>query len=804
VEAMREAENQGHSETGRTNYGAVKLVRLHLHDWVALFGLLVLDRVLARIHPFNRFIGEYMLDDLRYPHKADTVPVWVALVISVIFPFICIIAIYLKKKDLRDMHHAMLGLLFSVLLSAVITDGIKDAVGRPRPDFFWRCFPDGHAVFKNVTGEVACHGDQQAIIEGHKSFPSGHTALCFAGLGYFALYLAGKIRIFDQKGHVAKLTIVFAPLAVATYVGLSRVNDYKHHWQDVFAGGFLDYYILLSETNLNYAEGVPPMGICDSHSPAVKKRAPFLNKLEVKMFNAENIFALEGGGAYQTPVRSGTGGGADPSAQKSKAWNSRIIPVTVKQMSFMLQQASRNLNMSSQGLHLNKVTLVGMLLHKDQKSFTLEDGTGRLQVLRWLDDEDNEEIADLRGTSNGSYVRVHGLVRYVDGDFKIVALSIRKGKGANLTATLPYSLWPNPHLKQARSHSERDGCLLHQVLISILLFANDIVLLASSPKELQRQLDALALFCDLRHLTINLGKTKVMVFNGLKASHLHFLFRGQEVEITNTYTYLGVQFSGPRFSMRHALQPRVNKGRFGDFFDERDRYPYLAYCSSVSIAQAMGRYRFSGNFALLDLVGIQIDCLPPFQYSLNTPSHLLPTKQVVNRPIQEDIYRCFIQTTWVNPHGGLCPKMSFMQSIFLRSEMDSSSTLSTPFVTGCMPSAYLWVSFGLSPTYFGARLITTLTEMTEYVGYVAFRRWRPRLISSSAAPYTMRLEDDFIASSEGFKPSRFSSNILTSGVLPSTSVSLCCLGPDSSSPSEIHSHETNYSLLFGSTRSWRN
>lgn len=69
-------------------------------------------------------------------------------------------------------------------------------------------------------------------------------------------------------------------------------------------------------------------------------------------------------------------------------------------------------------------------------------------------------------------------------------------------------------------------------------------------------------FMILHQLTVNLGKTKVMIFNGTKIvlSKYHFYFQGVEIEITATYTYLGVQFSRPRFGLRKALQPRINKG----------------------------------------------------------------------------------------------------------------------------------------------------------------------------------------------------------------------------------------------------
>ncbi|XP_042500027.1 lipid phosphate phosphatase 2-like [Macadamia integrifolia] len=232
----------------------VKVARVHMHDWLILLLLVVIEGVLNLIEPFHRFVGEDMLTDLSFPLKANTVPFWAVPIIAIILPFFIILAYYFWRRDVYDLHHALLGLLYSVLLTGVLTDAIKDAVGRPRPDFFWRCFPDGVKVINNVTMGVICHGDAQVIKEGYKSFPSGHTSWSFAGLGFLAWYLSGKIRAFDRRGHVAKLCIILLPLLLAALVAISRVDDYWHHWQDVFAAGLLGLVI----SSLCYLQFFPP------------------------------------------------------------------------------------------------------------------------------------------------------------------------------------------------------------------------------------------------------------------------------------------------------------------------------------------------------------------------------------------------------------------------------------------------------------------------------------------------------------------------------------------------------------------
>lgn len=122
-----------------------------------------------------------------------------------------------------------LGLGLSLSSTMLVTNMIKNIIGRLRPDFLQRCNPIIESI--SVT-KMICTGNSRLVTEGRKSFPSGHTSLSFASLGYISMFLAGQLQIFDGQGYVFKFVIVFTPLILAMVIGLSRIADYRHHWED--------------------------------------------------------------------------------------------------------------------------------------------------------------------------------------------------------------------------------------------------------------------------------------------------------------------------------------------------------------------------------------------------------------------------------------------------------------------------------------------------------------------------------------------------------------------------------------------
>ena len=75
------------------------------------------------------------------------------------------------------------------------------------------------------------------------------------------------------------------------------------------------------------------------------------------------------------------------------------------------------------------------------------------------------------------------------------------------------------------------------------MYADDTVVLAECPEDLQRALDILKIYCELWGLDINVRKTKVMIFSRGKIRKMpKFNFNEETVDVVWDYKYLGVKF----------------------------------------------------------------------------------------------------------------------------------------------------------------------------------------------------------------------------------------------------------------------
>ena len=85
-------------------------------------------------------------------------------------------------------------------------------------------------------------------------------------------------------------------------------------------------------------------------------------------------------------------------------------------------------------------------------------------------------------------------------------------------------------------------------LVQVLLYADDLVLMANSPTELQQLLDCLGDFCAACGLTVNVRKSEVVVYNSMhcsqaereEAGQTRYQYGGQDLKISPSFIYLGV------------------------------------------------------------------------------------------------------------------------------------------------------------------------------------------------------------------------------------------------------------------------
>ncbi len=100
-------------------------------------------------------------------------------------------------------------------------------------------------IVKDVTGRYRPNADAKSLA-GYKerdfrdSFPSGHTATCFATATYFSMYVWTAFGENDSNGEIIGKTVLTAALyGLASWVGYTRVQDNAHRTDDVIAGAAL-------------------------------------------------------------------------------------------------------------------------------------------------------------------------------------------------------------------------------------------------------------------------------------------------------------------------------------------------------------------------------------------------------------------------------------------------------------------------------------------------------------------------------------------------------------------------------------
>jgi hypothetical protein len=122
-------------------------------------------------------------------------------------------------------------------------------------------------------------------------------------------------------------------------------------------------------------------------------------------------------------------------------------------------------------------------------------------------------------------------------------------------------------INQLASHMSENGRHGIQILpglieLFILLFADDVALLASTPIGLQNQLRVLENCCEQMQLEVNIEKTKIMVFRkgGILGKHEVWYYKNEKVDVVNKYCYLGYIFS-PTASAKIGTTHLVTKGK---------------------------------------------------------------------------------------------------------------------------------------------------------------------------------------------------------------------------------------------------
>ncbi|GAA5912428.1 phosphatase PAP2 family protein [Sporobolomyces salmoneus] len=233
-----------------------------LVDWIVVALLGLLSHYIERQWPYERPVELYLNNpDYQYAIMKEQVPSGPGSKMEIYtwyIPLTGIVLVAAARKSFHDIHHGILGLCASRAIMRLTVEFLKNQVGRLRPSFFARCNYDETTKTCLAVGEHAI----SLLKDGRKSFPSGHSSTSFQGLFFLTLFLAGKNGAFaistpyprstPFQSRFLRLSICIAPLFLASWICITRLQDHWHHPTDVLAGGTIGSACALLSYSIYY------------------------------------------------------------------------------------------------------------------------------------------------------------------------------------------------------------------------------------------------------------------------------------------------------------------------------------------------------------------------------------------------------------------------------------------------------------------------------------------------------------------------------------------------------------------------
>ena len=164
--------------------------------------------------------------------QAQTVPAWTVPPIAFLVPVACFWAFTQRNNRPRaELYRLIISLGIAMLLTGAVTNCLKLAFSRPRPNFIAACWGNSDPVFEGGSGSTyggypQCTSSTSSYAENLKSFPSGHSSMSASGLGFLTYYLLGQLKVYSGGGLAWRVVLSCIPALVAIAIGITRVTDY--------------------------------------------------------------------------------------------------------------------------------------------------------------------------------------------------------------------------------------------------------------------------------------------------------------------------------------------------------------------------------------------------------------------------------------------------------------------------------------------------------------------------------------------------------------------------------------------------